>query len=146
MLSAVIRYQLSGICCFIPDLSAIQNIRGTLVGNTHKALPYLTLLTSAVHFLSSCLLISRAPCFYYTEPHHHKVPSSRVGVEAPSMGSTRPSTSVRDEDVERTHLLQFPALALTNNGTAPKIQGSKQWVPLVAGGYVFFFIPTQPTV
>ncbi|OBT75565.1 hypothetical protein VF21_05849 [Pseudogymnoascus sp. 05NY08] len=50
------------------------------------------------------------------------------------MGSTRPSSSVRVEDVQRTHLLQFPALPHTNNKTASKIQGSKQWVPLVAGG------------
>ncbi|OBT44530.1 hypothetical protein VE00_04915 [Pseudogymnoascus sp. WSF 3629] len=50
------------------------------------------------------------------------------------MGSTRPSASVRDEDVQRTHLLRFPALPNTNNEAASKIQGSKQWVPLVAGG------------
>ncbi|KFZ07183.1 hypothetical protein V501_06695 [Pseudogymnoascus sp. VKM F-4519 (FW-2642)] len=50
------------------------------------------------------------------------------------MGSTRPSASVRAEDVQRTHLLHFPALPHTNNEIAPKIQGSKQWVPLVAGG------------
>ncbi|ELR04922.1 hypothetical protein VC83_02810 [Pseudogymnoascus destructans] len=45
------------------------------------------------------------------------------------MGSTRPSPSG-----QRTHLLQFPALPRTNNETVSKIQGSKQWVPLVAGG------------
>ncbi|KFY76657.1 hypothetical protein V498_09534 [Pseudogymnoascus sp. VKM F-4517 (FW-2822)] len=50
------------------------------------------------------------------------------------MSSTRPSASVRDEDVQRTHLLRFSASPHTNNEAVSKIQGSKQWIPFVAGG------------
>ncbi|OBT92960.1 hypothetical protein VE01_08628 [Pseudogymnoascus verrucosus] len=75
-----------------------------------------------------------ARCLHLTLSHQYKVSSSRVGVETPSMSSTRPPASVRAEDVQRTHLVQFPPLPHTNSKTASKVQGSKQWVPLVAGG------------
>jgi hypothetical protein len=116
------------------------------VTHTGTPVPYLTYLGDS-QFWDFLFIYFESPWLPL-----HKISSSqdlllpsRSG-DTTSMGSTRPSASVRDEDVQRTHLLRFPALPNTNNEAASKIQGSKQWVPLVAGGYVFSFIPTQPTV
>ncbi|KFY83295.1 hypothetical protein V500_10105 [Pseudogymnoascus sp. VKM F-4518 (FW-2643)] len=50
------------------------------------------------------------------------------------MAGTRPPASVRAEDVQRTHLLHLSASPRTNHEATSTLQGSKQWVPFVAGG------------
>ena len=139
------RYQLSGICCFTPK-TPTQIFAFTLVGSTHRHSPTLTYSPRQFAFFAiSCLFISRACCSHSTRSRHHKVFSSRVGVETPYMAGTRPPASGRAEDVQRTHL-HLSASPRTNHEATSTIQGSKQWVPFVAGGYVFPINPSpQPS-